>query len=87
VVCTISVDRFWGVFKDGRRGRGEGRGGRSVRRARADFWVHSLVDPEKGKSEIQGSLRCGGKCAASGRDDVRLWGGVRSSGGAQMACA
>ena len=26
-----------------------------------------------GKSEIQGSLHCGGKCAAFGRDDVCFW--------------
>jgi len=26
--------------------------------------------------EIQGSLHCGGKCAASGRDDVFLGGGL-----------
>jgi hypothetical protein len=27
----------------------------------------------KGKGEIQGSLHCGGKCAAFGRDDVHFW--------------
>jgi hypothetical protein len=31
------------------------------------------TDNGKDKDEIQGSLHCGGKCAAFGRDDVGLW--------------
>ena len=36
-------------------------------------------DKNKCKSEIQGSLHCGGKSAAFGRDDVILW-EVRETG-------
>jgi hypothetical protein len=35
---------------------------------------------EGDKSEIQGSLRCGGKSAASGRDDVCFGGGENCKG-------
>jgi hypothetical protein len=50
-------------------------------------WGERLSVGWKGKGEIQGSLRCGGKCAAFGRDDVAFGAGEQASAPATTTAA